>query len=196
MGRKKTAGGAGCLAGLLLLAWAFNNLNTLIPTIVGVSILWIAFSTFLSQREKKWLGGLRLEDLDNLSGADFEKWISARLESEGISAENIQHSGDFGVDVIATVGNVRIGIQAKRYSKNVGNDAVQQAVSGSDYHDCQAAAVVTQAGFTKAAAAQAKKARLPITLVGRRDISKLVVHIRRLAHSVQNHHSPDQDSAG
>ena len=184
MGRKKSSSGLGCILTILAFAWIAGNLETVLPLLLGVGILWICIAHFLSRRQRKWLGGLTLNDLDSLSGENFELWIASQLRANGIEAENIQHRGDFGVDVIATIGKIRIGIQAKRYSKNVGNDAIQQAVSGSDYHDCQAAAVVTQSGFTKAAIAQAQKTRMPIVLIGRKEILNLAPTIESLAHSI------------
>ena len=122
--------------------------------------------------------GYGLDDLDQLSGTDFEAWVTAMLESGGIPAENIRDRGDFGVDVIADVDGVRVGIQVKRSAGSVGNSAVQEALAGSGYHDCALAAVVTQSRFTSAAKAQAERARVPVLLIGREEIHDLNRRIR------------------
>ena len=132
------------------------------------------------QRRERQLG-YGLEDLDELSGTDFEAWVTAMLESGGIPAENIRDRGDFGVDVVADVDGVRVGIQVKRLSSSVGNSAVQEALAGSSYHDCTLAAVVTQSRFTSAARAQAERARVPVLLIGREEIHDLNPRIRAFA---------------
>ena len=127
------------------------------------------------------LAGSSLDELDAMSGSEFEAWITAVIERAGFKAENIKGSGDFGVDVVATIHGSRIGIQAKRYKRNVGNSAVQQAASGADYHRCKVAAVVTQAGFTKAAVAQAERSSPPVTLIDRTRISNMVEILESMA---------------
>ena len=122
-----------------------------------------------------------LNKLDELSGAEFESWVTAVLQDAGIGAENIRDRGDFGVDVIATVGSTRIGIQVKRYAKSVGNSAVQEALAGSGYHDCSLAAVVTQSKFTRAAKKQAARARVRVLLVDRSNVHELARLVREFA---------------
>lgn len=130
------------------------------------------------EAERERMLGYGLEDLDGLSGKDFEAWISAVLRAEGFSTRDLQASGDFGVDVVAELDGVRFGIQAKRYRSNVGNSAVQEANAGADYHDCQISAVVTQSGFTRAAREQASRLDRPCLLIGRAEIGDLARHLR------------------
>ena len=132
-------------------------------------------------RARTQLLGHALDDLDQLSGAEFEQWVTAVLEEAGIPAENIRDQGDFGVDVVATVDGTRIGVQVKRYSSSVGNSAVQQALAGSGYHRCPLAAVVTQSTFTRAAREQASRARVPVLLVDRDGIPDLAQRLREFA---------------
>ena len=125
--------------------------------------------------------GYGLDDLDQLSGTDFEAWVTAVIESGGMAAENIRDRGDFGVDVIAEVDGVRVGIQVKRSASSVGNSAVQEALAGSGYHDCSLAGVVTQSSFTPAARKQAERARVPVLLVDREGIHDLARRVRQFA---------------
>ncbi len=127
--------------------------------------------------------GYGLDDLDQLSGTDFEAWVTAVIESGGMAAENIRDRGDFGVDVIAEVDGVRVGIQVKRSASSVGNSAVQEALAGSGYHNCALAAVVTQSRFTSPARAQAEHARVPVLLVGREEIHDLNAELRAFVRS-------------
>jgi len=135
------------------------------------------------RRRREKLCGYSLEEIDQLSGAEFEEWVTTVLESAGMPSENIRHVGDFGVDVVTTVGGTRVGIQVKRYSSSVGNSAVQEALAGSGYHGCELAAVVTQSRFTSAAREQASRARVPVLLVDRENIHDLAGLVREFARS-------------
>ena len=125
-----------------------------------------------------WLGHCRrcdlarsreaaLAELDAMDGAEFERWITRRLTAAGHFARDLRQSGDFGVDVLAEIAGLRLGIQAKRFAGGVGNAAVQEVLAGCDYHRCAVAAVVTQSRFTPAAREQAGRAHLPVLLVDR-----------------------------
>ncbi len=94
---------------------------------------------------------LTIEDVDQMTGLEFEAFVAAIIRCMGHTAEVTRASNDFGVDVIATVNGERIAIQAKRYSGNVSRTAVSDAVAGKSHYDCQKAAVVTCSNFTKSA---------------------------------------------
>jgi HJR/Mrr/RecB family endonuclease len=94
---------------------------------------------------------LTIEDVDQMTGLEFEAFVAAIIRCLGHAAEVTRASNDFGVDVIATVSGERIAIQAKRYSGNVSRTAVSDAVAAKSHYDCQKAAVVTCSNFTKSA---------------------------------------------
>ncbi|MFQ5506245.1 MAG: restriction endonuclease [Planctomycetota bacterium] len=147
------------------------------PILIGVPLVQTITQTWRESRLEKKLLGSSLEDLDLMEGSEFEEWIAFRLEQEGFRCKNLRDSRDFGLDVIAEKSGVRIGIQAKRYSDKVGNDAVQQASAGCQYHRCDLAAVVTQSSFTGAAEEQAERALPPVILIDRErlpDMDKLL----------------------
>ena len=150
---------------------------------LGAGLLWQASRRRREVLRVEQLSGRSLEEIDTFSGGDFEAWVTAVLQSAGIPAENIRDQGDFGIDVIATLGSVRVGIQVKRYAKSVGNDAVQQALAGSAYHGCGLAAVVTQSRYTRAARAQASRGRVPVLLVDREGLHELADRLREFSES-------------
>lgn len=108
-----------------------------------------------------------LARIDAMSGLDFEAWIVQQLQAAGHPVRNVRDSGDFGVDVITRMAGLTLGLQPKRYQGRVGNDAIQQALAGCDYHGCQVAVVMTQSSFTTPAREQAARARHPVLLIER-----------------------------
>ena len=91
------------------------------------------------------------EDVDNMSGLEYEQYCKDLFELNGWDVIETPKSGDQGVDLVGVVGDVRLCIQCKRYSKPVGNSAVQQVSAGKVHYNGTHAAVVTNAGFTSAA---------------------------------------------
>ncbi|GLC78321.1 restriction endonuclease [Lacrimispora brassicae] len=122
-----------------------------------------AFSTLKSNMEKnrfkeKLKGTVEkqethysIDDVDLMNGNEFEHFICELYNKMGYSSEVTKQSGDQGLDVIAEKNNKRIGIQAKCYSNTVGNSAVQEAVAGKCFYNCDKVVVITNNYFTPAA---------------------------------------------
>ncbi len=103
-------------------------------------------------------GDWTLQDLDDISGTDFEMLTCDILASNGFDiAESTQASVDFGVDVLARKDGVSYAIQCKRYHAPVGIDAVQQIYAGRAYYECHVAVVLTNQYFTSNAKKLADK---------------------------------------
>jgi restriction system protein len=82
---------------------------------------------------------------------EYEQFVSDSLAQCGWSARTTKGSGDQGVDVIAQRGDITVVIQCKRYSKAVGNAAVQEVIAGKVFEQADFAAVVSNADYTKSA---------------------------------------------
>jgi hypothetical protein len=95
-------------------------------------------------------------NVESLSGVDYEDYCREVLVKHGWNVEKTQSTGDQGVDLLATHGNIRACIQCKRFSTPVGNSAVQEVTAGKIYWYGTHAIVVTNAGFTKSAQALAR----------------------------------------
>ena len=134
---------------------------------------------------KRRLGRASPEELDAMTGAEFEDYVAERVRAAGWTPSEILRRGDFGADLVAERAGVRIAVQAKRRSANVGNRAVQEASAGADFHRCDAALVVTQARFTPAARRQAAATRLPLGLVDRERLTDFARILADLASAVE-----------
>ena len=109
--------------------------------------------------DKKEITGV---DLDIMSPAEFEEFITKLFSELGYSAKRTKSSGDQGADVIAEKDGEKIAIQVKHYSKPVGNKAVQEVVSSMKYYNAQKSMVITTNYFTKSAQELAKANRVTL----------------------------------
>ena len=91
-----------------------------------------------------------------LDGEHFEILCACILRDAGWSTSLTPASGDQGADILATRDSHRLAVQCKFYTGSVGNGAVQEVIAARLYYDCNAAAVVTNATFTKSAIALAR----------------------------------------
>ena len=93
-----------------------------------------------------------LDQIDNMTGVQFEEFVAAVLEGNGYTIEEMTCTiGDFGADIIAERNEERIAVQCKRYAKPVGVKAVQEAISAMKHYDCDSCLVVTNSRFTRQA---------------------------------------------
>lgn len=88
---------------------------------------------------------------DVLTGIDYESFVAGLLEAAGWQATLTPATGDHGADIIAHKSGFQVAIQCKLYSSPVGNGSVQEAYTAKDFYQCQAAVVVSNASYTKAA---------------------------------------------
>lgn len=94
---------------------------------------------------------ITIDDIDLMSGAEFEQFICKLFTKMGYSACVTKTSGDQGIDVLADKDGIKIGIQTKCYSNSVGNSAIQEAVAGKQFYACNRVIVITNNFFTKSA---------------------------------------------
>lgn len=87
----------------------------------------------------------------SLSGNDFENLLVRLYESMGYIVEHPGGRGDQGGDLILNKNGQRILVQAKRYSSNIGNGAVQEAVAAKKYYDCNRMMLIGSSNFTRGA---------------------------------------------
>lgn len=94
-------------------------------------------------------------NIEQMSPLEFEHHCAQLLRIGGWDATVTQASGDQGIDVIATLGNLKAVLQCKKYAQPVGNGAVQEIIAGKNFERADIAAVVSNASFTQSARALA-----------------------------------------
>ena len=94
-------------------------------------------------------------DITQLSGIEFERHVAERLNAVGWEASLTKKSGDQGGDIIAIKLHMKIIIQCKNWSSNVGNAAVQEVHAAVSFYNADNGIVISRKGFTPAARALA-----------------------------------------
>lgn len=113
----------------------------------AIMIVWREFYRLEKARQ---MLGFDPESYPN-DGHAFEEWVASSLRTFGWKAQVTPGSGDQGVDVIATRGDISVAIQVKCYTGKVGNAAVQEVFSGAAHLGVQHAVVIATGGFTPSA---------------------------------------------
>ncbi len=132
------------------------------------------------KEQEKRLQALKISNIDNLSGLEFEKYTAWLLSKNGfVDIRVTQGSGDYGADIIATEekNSVKCCIQCKRLSSKVGIKAVQEAYSAKPYYNCQVAIVITNQYFTKQAIDMANRCK--VVLIDRRLIIQMIINANK-----------------
>lgn len=90
--------------------------------------------------------------MDEMEGHDFEYYCADLLRYNGYEdVEVTKGSGDFGVDILMSKGEVTYAVQCKCYDKPIGVKAVQEVYAGKDYYERMIGVVMTNQYFTQPA---------------------------------------------
>lgn len=109
------------------------------------------------KEQSEFVNKYNLDIIDKLDGFEFERFCVEMLKINGYeNVRNTQKSIDYGIDIIAEKNNIKYAIQCKRYDGKVGNDAIQEAMTGKEYYECNIAIVLTNSIFTQNAQKLAK----------------------------------------
>jgi len=134
----------------------FFSIISIVFLLTGV--LMEIIPIIIKKNKYKKMSKLNFNEVENLNPYDFEEWVASMFTAKGYSAKTTKKSGDFGADVIAKYKDKKIAIQVKQYSGPVGMKAVQEALGGMKYYNCDEAWVVTNsASFTPQAKDMADK---------------------------------------
>jgi restriction system protein len=117
--------------------------------VFGAIALGIALAVKLKCEERLMKSGIH--DIDKMDGRQFEHYLGLLFKSQGYKVELTRAAGDYGADLVIQKDGKRIVVQAKRYSKNVGIEAVQQAQASIAHYKAHEAWVVSNRDYTDAA---------------------------------------------
>ena len=99
-------------------------LNVLL--IVIVVVMAAGLGIYLANMKMK-LERANIDEIDKMSGATFERYLAQFFRKQGWQVKRVGGQGDYGADLILTTGNRKVVVQAKRWQRNVGYEAIQQA---------------------------------------------------------------------
>lgn len=112
----------------------FVALLTCALALVGV---WFYYFVYLKeQARREALVQLSIDEVDKMTGVEFENYVEALLRRDGYKTETTATSGDYGVDLVAIKDGQRIAIQCKRYTKNIDQAAVREVYAGMTKYNC------------------------------------------------------------
>jgi tetratricopeptide (TPR) repeat protein len=94
---------------------------------------------------------LTINDIDIISGYEFEILLKRLFESRGYSVIHTSLSNDQGADLIIEKFGERTVVQAKNWQNNVDNGAVQEVFTAINHYDADKSLVISSSGFTNGA---------------------------------------------
>jgi len=96
-----------------------------------------------------------IEYNNDMDPIHYEQFCALLARKCGWDANTTIGSGDQGADIVARKAGHTLVIQCKKYSKPVGNKAVQEVIAAREFTQADSAAVVSNSSYTKSAKALA-----------------------------------------
>jgi restriction system protein len=120
---------------------------------IGFVILFVVIFgyTTLKYIEKHRYLESGIEDIDQMSGEEFENCLKFHFQGLGYCADTTPRSHDYGADLVLKKNGETIIVQAKRYNNSVGIKSVQEAVGAMSYYKASEGYVITNSYFTESA---------------------------------------------
>lgn len=164
--------------GILVFLGAYWTTNSLVWAGIAAFLaicLLMATVIVLRQRRMDALKRSGISEIDKMDGRQFEHYLGLLFKSQGYKVEVTKSTGDFGADLVIAKEGKRIVVQAKRHSKNVGINAVQEAQAAIAHYKAQEAWVVSNRGYTKPAIQLADANG--VRLIDRDELIKMVLQM-------------------
>lgn len=142
--------------------WMDAPIWSIVLTLI-VGLLWLVWTVRLST----------IDRIDRMDGREFELFLEEVFTELGYKVMVTPASRDFGADLILETAEGRsIAVQAKRYEKVVGLEAVQQVAAAVPYYKTHEGWVVTNSTFTEGAYELA--APNQVRLIARTELEQLL----------------------
>ncbi|OPA80989.1 hypothetical protein BVG16_01170 [Paenibacillus selenitireducens] len=167
------------LLGLIVLGSIFGTFYftdsltaSVIVCLLSVSV-YIGVMIRIGVKKAERLKRSGIADIDNMDGVQFEKYLGYLFQAHGYKTEVTKTIGDYGADLILQKEGKKIVVQAKRYSKNVGIKAVQEAQASIAYYAASEAWVISNSDYTAAAYDLAKSNK--VRLIHREELIEMIL---------------------
>ncbi|UHA75255.1 restriction endonuclease [Paenibacillus sp. 481] len=138
--------------------------------VISILVLIVRHISYVEKLKKSGI-----DEIDQMSGRQFEHYLGYLFRALGYSTKVTSASGDYGADLILSKDSRTIVVQAKRYSKNVGIEAVQQVHSSMNYYNASEAWVVSNRDYTHAATSLAKSNG--VLLISREQLMDMIIKV-------------------
>lgn len=152
------------------------------PQPLGMMFMGLAFFGVIHQAVLVY-DQINEDRINGMNPYEYEHYCAEILKKRKWRTEVTKASCDQGVDIIATKGGVRIVLQCKKYSKPIGNHAVQQIVAAIAHEKAERGVVVATSAFTPAAKSLA--ASNNILLLHHSDLPRVERFLRRASAQVR-----------
>ncbi|MFB5678769.1 restriction endonuclease [Paenibacillus terreus] len=162
--------GFGGFFGTYFLTKSFNA--SIIVAVILIAIV-IVIMIVRQQKHIERLKKSGIADIDKMDGRQFELYLGYLFKSQGYSVKVTRAAGDYGADLVLEKAGTKIVVQAKRYSKRVGIEAVQQVHSSQNYYGASEAWVLSNRDYTEAAHNLAKSNG--VRLIGREELIEMIL---------------------
>lgn len=131
--------------------------------VVGLGFAWVIWRKRLST----------IDRVDRMEGREFELFLEDVFTELGYTVTVTPASRDFGADLLLeTSEGWSIAVQAKRYEKVVGLEAVQQVAAAVPYYGVNEGWVVTNSSYTDSAYELAEPNQ--VRLIARSELEQLL----------------------
>lgn len=114
---------------------------------ICIIIMIVAMSIYTSIKNKR-LYNSGIDEIDKMTGIQFEKFLALHFEKLGYKVKLTSTTGDYGADLILEGKSETIVVQAKRWKKSVGIEAVQQVIGAIKHYSATRGMVITNSTFT------------------------------------------------
>ena len=103
----------------------------------GLLMIYVFYFTLTeSKRQRKRLLRAGMDEIDIMSGEQFEKYLATLFKHLGYQVVMTKQSGDYGADLVLQKDQMtRIVVQCKRYSGKVSVRAIQKVVGAKAYYN-------------------------------------------------------------
>lgn len=168
--------------GLLLIGAfliTYNATKSLAASVIAAGVAFVlVIGTIIvvkmSRLEKLKRSGIH--EIDKMDGRQFENYLGQLFKAQGYKVIVTQATGDYGADLVIDKDGKKIVVQAKRYSKNVGIKAVQEAYAAIGHYNASEAWVVTNSDYTEAACTLAKSNS--VKLIQREQLIEMILKMK------------------